>query len=95
MKRLRASWRLFLLAALLLPVAVLAHAPGFTRGNPCHAESTLYYSDASLTTVVGGNEYFCWQGHSVWGQWTPYSTYTYNGSCCSTCTSNGVCGIEP
>jgi hypothetical protein len=50
MKRLRASWRLFLLAASLLPVVVLAHNPSFTRGNPCHAESTLYYSDASLTT---------------------------------------------
>lgn len=94
MKRLRASWRIILLIALLIPVVALAHTPSFTRGNPCQAESTLYYSDASLTTVVGGNEYICWYGHSVWGQSTPYSSYTHNGSCCDTCT-NGVCGIEP
>ena len=92
--RLRSRWTLLLLAVLLVTPVVLAHVPSFSQGNPCHAESTLYYSDATYTTVVGGNEYICWHGHSVWGQWTPYSTYTYHGACCDTCT-NGVCGIEP
>jgi hypothetical protein len=90
----RIGCKLLLLAILLIPAVALA-ADSYSQGNPCHAESTLYYSDASHTTVVGGNEYRCWDGHYVWGQWTPYSTYTYQGQCCSVCTPRGVCGIEP
>jgi hypothetical protein len=100
-KKLRLGAKLLLLVCLLVPTVILAQVPSFTRGNPCHGESTLYYSDATYTTVVGGNEYICWSGHHVWGQWTPYPIYTYHEQCCSNCAAppgpppHGVCGIEP
>ncbi len=94
LKKLRSRWALLILALSLVPAVVLA-GDYFTRGNPCHAERTTYYSDAGYSTVVGGNEYICWQGHYVWGQATPYFTYEYLGECCSVCTSTGVCGVEP
>lgn len=99
--KLRLGCKLLILVVLAVPTLVLAHTPSFTRGNPCHAESTLYYSDASRTTVVGGNEYICWYGHVVWGQWTPHYTYTYHEQCCTVCAGPpgpppyGVCAIEP
>ncbi|HEY9283821.1 MAG TPA: hypothetical protein VIP46_10235 [Pyrinomonadaceae bacterium] len=92
-KKLRLVLGLALLAVLLLPAVVLADF--YTRGNPCHAERTTYYSDATRTTVVGVDEYICWGGHRVTGQRTPYYTYQYLGQCCSVCTSQGVCGVEP
>lgn len=91
--KLRLGSKLLLLAVLLVPTVALADS--FSRGNPCHAERALYYSDANHTTVVGGNEYVCWEGHYVWGQVTPYYSYQYLGQCCSVCTPQGVCGIEP
>jgi hypothetical protein len=93
------KWRLvcklLLLVILLVPTVVLAHTPSFTYGNPCHEESTIYYSDATYTVVVGGNQYYCWWGHHVWGEWTPYSTYTYHLRCCAThnCVQ-GLCRLE-
>lgn len=94
LKRLPVSWKLLLLVVLLIPAVALA-ADFFTRGNPCHAERTTYYSDASHTTVVGVDEYICWEGHRVTGQRTSFYTYQYLGQCCSVCTSRGVCGVEP
>ena len=96
LKKLRSRWTLLLLTVLLAaPVVILAHTPSFSYGNPCHAESTIYYSDATYNVAVGGNEYHCWWGHDVWGQWTPYSIYTYREQCCadSSCR-NGVCRLE-
>lgn len=99
--KLRLGCKLLLLVCLFVPTVILAHVPSFTPGNPCHGESTLYYSDASYTTVVGGNEYICWSGHHVWGQWTPYYIYTYHEQCCTNCARppspppHGVCGIDP
>ena len=52
-KKLRLGCKLLLLVCLLVPVVILAHEPSFSPGNPCHAESTLYYSDTTYTTVVG------------------------------------------
>lgn len=93
LKKLWSRWVLLSLILLLVPVVVLADY--FTRGNPCHAERATFYSDASYTTVVGVNEYICWEGHRVWGTTTPYYTYEYLGQCCSVCTNTGVCGVEP
>lgn len=90
--RLRLGSKLLLLVVLLVPTVALA-ADSFSRGNPCHAERTLYYDATGV--VVGGNEYVCWEGHYVWGQVTPIHTYEYIGQCCSVCTPQGVCGIEP
>jgi len=76
-----------------VPVVVLADH--FTRGNPCHAERTSYYSDATYTTVVGVDEYVCWEGHYVSGTRTNYYIHEDFGECCEVCTSTGVCGIQP
>jgi hypothetical protein len=82
---------LFLFAA----PAALPSPDYYGRGNPCFAERTTYFSDANHTTIVGADEYICWDGHRIWGQRTSYWTYEFLGSCCSVCTSTGVCGVEP
>jgi hypothetical protein len=82
---------LFLFAA---PTPLPA-ADSFSRGNPCHAERTTYYSDATYSQVVGVDEYICWEGHRITGQRTIYYVYEYICQCCSVCTSRGVCGVEP
>lgn len=90
-KKLRLGSKLLLLAVLLVPTVALADS--FSRGNPCHAERTLFYD---ATGVVGGDEYVCWEGHYKWGQVTPIQSYEYIGQCCSKCTfPQGVCGIQP
>lgn len=94
-KKLGLACKLLLLVCLLVPPVILASDTYFGPGQPCHAESTLYYSDATYTTVVGGDEYICWSGHHIWGQRTPYFIYTYHEQCCEVCTPNGVCGIQP
>lgn len=94
-KRLRGALMPLALTLVLIPAVVALAEDFFTPGQPCHAERTTYYSDASRTTVVGVDEYICWQGHRVWGQRTAYYRYRYIGQCCEVCTNTGVCGIQP
>lgn len=87
---LRSRWALLILV--LAVVVPAAFADYFTPGNPCHAERTTYYENGA---VVGVDEYICYQGHNVWGKRTSFYTYEYFGKCCTRCTSQGVCGLEP
>lgn len=66
----------------------------FAPGHPCLEESTLYYSDATYNTLVGGNEYICWYGHYVWGQYTNYYQYHYYRECCPGYCAGPWCGVE-
>lgn len=85
----------WLILALALAVVPAAFGDSFSPGNPCLAERTTYYSDASHTTAIGGNEFGCYWGHYVWGQTSSFYSYENLGPCCSVCTAWGVCDIEP
>lgn len=93
LKRLWSRWTLLALTLLVVPVVALADY--FSPGHPCRAERTTYYSDASYNTVVGVDEYVCWQGHYVSGTTSNYYIHQDLGECCEVCTSTGVCGIQP
>lgn len=84
-----------LLFFFVAPIVTPTSADSLSRGNPCHAERATFYSDATYSQVVGVNEYICWYGHRVTGQSSPYYVYEYIEQCCTNCTSQGVCGIEP
>lgn len=95
LKKLRSRWIILVLLLLLVPAVAFA-ADYWYRGSPCHAERAIYYSDATYTTVVGGDEFICYEGRHVWGQKTFYSIYEYIGPCCDACI-RGSCsgGVEP
>lgn len=84
----------FLVLALVLSVASIVAADHWAYGKPCFAERLLFYSDASHTSLVGGDEIICDVGRHVWGQSTDHWVYQFQGPCCSYC-ERGSCGIEP
>lgn len=92
LKKLWSRWTVLTMMLLLVPIAALADY--YTPGNPCRAERATFY-DASWSTIVGVDEYICWDGHRKWGQTTNNIIHEDFGPCCTVCTANGVCGIEP
>ncbi len=60
------------LAGLVAISAITASAVAFA--GPANDVEVTFYSDATMTTVVGGYELFCTGRHTSWG--TTSGTYT-------------------
>ena len=64
-----------LLLALVAAGALAALLPGSTGALPQKAVFSGFYSDASLTNLVGERITLCNGGHVNWGVITPYQDY--------------------
>jgi uncharacterized protein DUF6289 len=63
-----------LLALVLLVGAFTIAVPNTAQALPSNEVTTTYYSDATLTNVVGEHILLCTGGYYDWGQRTAYKT---------------------